>query len=209
MIRQRVRIRFTKQGDLRLISHRDLARALERLFRRAGLKLGMTQGFHPRPKMSFPAALSVGIAANAEIAEFVFAEEATEDELKSRLNQHAPEGLNITSVELLEPNHPKVKVKSARYELAVPAERVDETQQKIDELLNQTSYVIQRKGRAEPLDLRPEVENLELADTTLKMQLRIAQSVSARPREVLAALNLDDLETTGQWLTRTMVELVS
>ena len=38
-VRQRVRIRFCKQGDLRLMGHRDLARLLERLFRRAGLAL--------------------------------------------------------------------------------------------------------------------------------------------------------------------------
>ena len=36
MVRQRVRIRFAKQGDLRLIGHRDLMRTWERLFRRAG-----------------------------------------------------------------------------------------------------------------------------------------------------------------------------
>ena len=54
MVRQRVRIRFRKQGDLRLIGHRDLVRCLERLFRRAGLPLGMSEGFHPKPRMSFP-----------------------------------------------------------------------------------------------------------------------------------------------------------
>ncbi len=35
-IRQRVRIRFGKQDDLRWASHRDLMRLWERLFRRAG-----------------------------------------------------------------------------------------------------------------------------------------------------------------------------
>ena len=61
MVRPRVRIRFSKQGDLRLIGHRDLMRCLERLFRRAGLALGMSQGFHPKPRMTFPLALAVGI----------------------------------------------------------------------------------------------------------------------------------------------------
>ena len=60
MIRQRVRIRFPKQDDLRLISHRDLMRAWERLFRRAGVALSMSEGFHPKPRMSFPSALAVG-----------------------------------------------------------------------------------------------------------------------------------------------------
>ncbi|HBO42708.1 MAG TPA: hypothetical protein DD670_01970 [Planctomycetaceae bacterium] len=60
-VRQRVRIRFSKQGDLRLIGHRDLVRVMERLFRRAELPLGMSQGFHPKPRMSFPTALALGI----------------------------------------------------------------------------------------------------------------------------------------------------
>ena len=38
MIRQRVRIRFRKEEDLRWISHRDLIRVFERLFRRADLE---------------------------------------------------------------------------------------------------------------------------------------------------------------------------
>ena len=40
---QRVRIRFRKEGDLRLISHRDLLRLFERLFRRG--KLRFPNGF--------------------------------------------------------------------------------------------------------------------------------------------------------------------
>ncbi|HEX3724775.1 MAG TPA: TIGR03936 family radical SAM-associated protein, partial [Pirellulales bacterium] len=62
MVRQRVRIRFRKQGDLRLLGHRDLLRAWERLLRRTGLELRMSAGFHPRPKINFPSALAVGIA---------------------------------------------------------------------------------------------------------------------------------------------------
>ena len=46
MSRQRVQIRFRKHDDLRFIGHRDLLRTLERLFRRAGLKLRMSEGFH-------------------------------------------------------------------------------------------------------------------------------------------------------------------
>ena len=75
MVRHRVRIRFCKQGDLRWIGHRDLMRCMERLFRRAALPLGMSQGFHPKPRMSFPAALAVGIAAMDEVMELELAEQ--------------------------------------------------------------------------------------------------------------------------------------
>ena len=85
MVRQRVRIRFRKQGDLRFVGHRDLVRSLERLFRRAGLALGMSQGFHPKPKMSFPSALAVGIEGLDEVMELELAEPQSAEELLSRL----------------------------------------------------------------------------------------------------------------------------
>ena len=74
MVRPRVRIRFCKQGDLRLIGHRDLMRCLERLFRRAGLTLGMSEGFHPKPRMTLPLALAVGIEGDDEVMELELSE---------------------------------------------------------------------------------------------------------------------------------------
>ncbi len=68
---------------MRLIGHRDLARAIERTFRRAGLRLGMSQGFHPKPRMSFPSALAVGIAGVDEVMEVEWAEEYTARSCKS------------------------------------------------------------------------------------------------------------------------------
>ncbi len=69
MVRRRVRIRFSKSGMLRYLGHRDFVRAIERLLRRAGVVPAMTEGFHPKPKMSFPLALAVGIEGWDEILE--------------------------------------------------------------------------------------------------------------------------------------------
>ena len=69
MIRHRIRVRFEKSGTLRYIGHRDLMRLLERLFRRAGVVPAMSEGFHPKPRVSFPLALAVGIEGRAELFE--------------------------------------------------------------------------------------------------------------------------------------------
>ncbi len=66
MVRPRVRIRFAKQSALRLIGHRELTSSLERLFRRAGLSLGMSGGYRPKPRLNFPLALAVGIEGRRE-----------------------------------------------------------------------------------------------------------------------------------------------
>src|SRR6476469_8660746 len=70
-----VRIAFTKQGKVRFISHRDVARAFERAFRIETLPLSFTQGFSPRPKVSFGLALSVGHESEAEYLDFELVEE--------------------------------------------------------------------------------------------------------------------------------------
>ncbi len=103
MVRQRARIRFRKQGDLRLIGHRDLARLLERLFRRAGLRMGMSEGFHPKPRMGFPSALAVGIEGRDEVMELELAESCTVEELSERLHAHALPGLEFHTLEVLAP----------------------------------------------------------------------------------------------------------
>jgi hypothetical protein len=56
----RVRFRYSKLGKVRWTSHRDMARMWERAFRRTHLPLAYSQGFSPRPKVSFGLALPTG-----------------------------------------------------------------------------------------------------------------------------------------------------
>ena len=120
MVRLRVRIRFCKQGDLRLIGHRDLMRCLERLFRRAGLTLSFSEGFHPKLRMTFPLALAVGIEGVDEVMEVELAERYEADELRRRLTPHAPPGLVFRTIEVLPDGSKKAQVASASYEVPIP-----------------------------------------------------------------------------------------
>src|SRR5260221_11475364 len=101
MVRRQVRIRFCKHGDLRLLGHRDLARAWERVFRRAGVDLRMSEGFHPKPRLSFPSALAVGVSGADEVLEAELTCPWPTDEVAAALARCAPAGLTVTTVELL------------------------------------------------------------------------------------------------------------
>lgn len=207
MIRQRVRIRFTKQDDLRWISHRDLIRVWERLFRRAGVALSMTEGFHPKPRMNFPSALAVGIAGLDELVEVDLAEVHTADSLRSAIAGQLPPGLNLGAIDVLPAPDHKARVVFVTFELPVPPERQAALAQRIVWLLGQSSLPIAREGRARPLDLRPLVAELSLEGGTLRMRLRVESEGSARPREVLQSLEIDNLEHEGFFITRTRVEV--
>jgi radical SAM-linked protein len=207
MVRQRVRIRFRKQGDLRLISHRDLVRTLERLFRRAGLCLSMSEGFHPKPRMSFPSALAVGIAGLDEVMELELAAESTAESVLAALEPHLPPGLAINSLEILPPGAGKAAVRQVTFEVQIPAERRAATAQRVDWLWAQPACLVERDEGRGPVDVRALLEGLSLEGDTLRFRLRVTPQGAIRPREVLVALDLAELESQGLCLTLTAVEL--
>ena len=87
--REKFRILFRKDGPLRFISHHDLLRCWERLLRRAELPLRFSQGFHPKPRLSFPIALSLGAIGAQEILEIELVIPMTAEDLRNLLLEHA------------------------------------------------------------------------------------------------------------------------
>jgi radical SAM-linked protein len=209
-VRQRVRIRFCKQGDLRLVGHRDLARLLQRLFRRAALALAMSEGFHPKPRMSFPSALAVGIEGLDEVMEVELARAYNADDLLARLRAHATPGLDFRSVDVLAqgPKKQKARVGSVTYRIAIPAARRADATAQIEQLLDRPACSIARAGRDEPVALGEFLEALALDEGVLSMRFRVTQRAGPGPRDLLAALGLDDLERRGECLRRTAVEVL-
>jgi radical SAM-linked protein len=208
-VRLRVRIRFTKQDDLRWLSHRDLMRLWERLFRRAEVPLGMTEGFHPKPRMNFPSALAVGIAGDDELLEVELSDEWSAERLFQAISAQAPLGLRICAVDIVPEGRKKAQAERVTFAMQVPEPRRAAASGRIAAFLAETTHPIVREGRSAPLDLRPLVVDISLDGETFTMRLRVDREGSARPREVLAAVGLDDLELEGYYLTRTQVEIAS
>lgn len=207
MVRLRVRIRFRKEHELRLISHRDLVRTMERLFRRASLSLSMSEGFHPKPRMSFPSALAVGITGCDEVMELELSEEMTADAVQAALVPHLPPGLSIKSVEVMPPGARKAAVRSVTFEVPVPPLRDDELRRQVARLWDAPSHVVERDEDRGPIDVRSYLDGLTLEGDLLRIRLRVTPLGTARPREVLRALGVEDLESLGFLLSRTAVEL--
>ncbi|HET6884385.1 MAG TPA: TIGR03936 family radical SAM-associated protein [Pirellulales bacterium] len=201
MVRHRVRIRFRKEGDLRLIGHHDLARAWERAFRRAGLALRMSEGFRPKPRMVFASALALGVIGADEALDVELADARCAEEIHSALSDRLPVGLSINRVELLAESAPKPRVERVRYELPVPAER----RAKVAERLAAGAAGSQVDGR----EATAFIEEIDLADGLLRFTARVTPEGATRPRDLLAWLELSDLDEQGLYLTRTAVELAT
>ncbi len=93
-----VRLRFSKTGRLKYISHLDINRAMGRAFKRADIPLWYTEGFNPHPYMSFSLPLSLGVESLCESVDIRLVGGIDNSLIKRRMNSVLPDGLKIVDV---------------------------------------------------------------------------------------------------------------
>jgi radical SAM-linked protein len=205
----KLRLRFAKRGDLRLVSHHDLLRCLERLLRRAEIPMAHSQGFNPRPKIVFAQALGLGIEGLREVVELELTEPLAADEVLRRLRAASPPGLDWLECDGI-PAGRAARVQTAAYRMAVPEGRRGDAASALARLCGSTHwpYTRRRPDRTSEFDLRPFLLDAALDPSgALNFRMKIEPSGSARPEEVIDALGLRDLLGEGCVLVRQEVDL--
>src|SRR5258708_2839391 len=97
----RYRASFAKLDEVKYLGHLDLTRTLPRAFRRAGVELGYSKGFHPMPLIVYGPALAVGVVGEEEFIDFDSPETLEESIFVKRLNFALPTGLRFTGLSQL------------------------------------------------------------------------------------------------------------
>ncbi len=92
-----LRVKFKKVGRLQYISHLDLVRTMMKIIVRAGLPLKYTEGFNPKPKLTFAAPLSIGVESLAEFMDIRLTEKIDTDEALWRLNANMTDEMQARS----------------------------------------------------------------------------------------------------------------
>ena len=212
---QRLRLRFTKQGRSRHLSHLETASALTRGIVRSGQRFLFTAGFHPHPRMSFAVATAVGLASEGEYCDVVW--EKTTDEtasLPEEINRFLPEGMLITELVELAPDAPSLttSLRGFQYTAALPprlnAAALDALEGKIAAFLAAAAFPVARTVKDHTIirDIRPLVTNLIMDRTgrRMLMEVRFTNEGAVRPEEILVhALGLDPSLPAVMNLTKT------
>ena len=207
----RVRFRFTKIGKVRWTSHRDMARMWERAFRRVSLPLAYTQGFSPRPRVSFGLALPTGAESDAEYLDVELDPKVTEldQHLPARLTPALPIGLDVTAMGSLEERVDSLQesVTSCTWVVDTAGAGSEELTVLVERALAAESLVIprERKGRTADEDVRPGILSCSVDGSRIISELA-AHPRTLRPSELLRALGPDleaaDVRRTHQWIER-------
>jgi radical SAM-linked protein len=217
MLGDKFRFRFAKTGTLRLLSHHDMMRCLERMLRRASLPFKSTQGFHPGPRVVFAQSLPLGVIGRDEVVEIEFTHECESDVVLAAMNAQAPIGLSFISASVV-PMKATAIPRRVVYELALPVERVEETRTAAEALLAQEKIWVERlRPTPKRLNIRPYVREAACgfagaageaaSGFSIRLDLWVTGTGSARADELTRLLDLDDLLEAGVVLERTRIEL--
>lgn len=197
------RLLFEKTGNAVWISHLDLMRLMQRAFKRSGLPLKHSQGFNPRPVVSIAMPLSVGVESVCELLDFELDScEFSNPEIKERLNGALVDGVRVRHV-----YDNAQKIKNLAYLQATVTMEYDggiteENVQRIRELFQQGSLLVEKKGKNGPSqqDIIPLLKKLEVLhpnDQTVELCVLVCcQNPSLNPMLLAAAVTnyLPELE---------------
>jgi radical SAM-linked protein len=197
----RLRICFDKHGKIRFTSHRDVARIWERTLRRAKLPVAYSEGFSPRPKLSFGLALSTGHESDAEYLDIDLDPNRVDgldlDTLADELTAHLPVGMTVLSVSVIDRSTPSLQqaVTSCTWRIDVIDVDAETVAGAVARALATDSLVVTRERKGKPVtdDLRPLVLSLDVVgpieaeDSTENSPPRIVRLIAelgTQPRAV-------------------------
>lgn len=185
----------------------DLARLWERLVRRAGLAIALTEGFHPKPKISFPSALALGIEGVDEAVELELTDAIELKNLAEQLQQQLLPGLQIVNLELLTPETSRQQLRASTFEIEIPDHDLAALQERLDAFLAAPTWTVVRENRTLSVAIGDPDFEVRLIGTVLRFTLPNSGGASFRPGELLQALSLEHLQEQGVILRRTRVHL--
>ena len=198
---QQIICRYTKEGPARWISHLDLIRALERALRRADLPLVLSEGYNPRPKLTFGPPLAVGVTSEVEVFALHLQSPLDPEEVSRRVNEQLPEGISLRqawSVPLHLKRERFGEIDAAEYLVRAQGELdPDEAGRLTAELLAKEEVKVERGGdRGQRwVDIRPWLLGLRLRDSgedwvEFSLRVKTGSQGGVRPEEVLKELGL-------------------
>ena len=202
---QRLRVRFGRGPEVKFISHLDIMRFWERVFRRAQIPLAYSEGFNPHPRISLAAPLPVGVTSEAELMDVMVSRPVSPQWFTGAVSQQLPPGFEILGVLSVAPALPSLQsmVRYAEYRVEVATENSEqEIKSEISRLLSLESlpWHHQRDTGQRSYDLRALIDDLWLITCcerhcSMGMRLRCDSGGSGRPEQVTSALGFPDHPT--------------
>jgi len=222
-----IRLRFTKNGKIRFLGHRDVANLWARALRRGGMPMAYSEGYTPRPKLAFGLALPTGCASDGEFIDLHLnqsplsgqfsrtgGQSCSVAELPQLLSKFLPVGMDVTAAAEMSSGGMSLQqaVTCCDWRVELRGMSEEDATNLVQCIMDAVELPVQRvrKGRNVVEDVRPGIRVVSVTQVTeigatLDMSLD-TQPRTVRPTQVLDAVlpnqPLGEVRRLFQWIER-------
>ncbi len=186
------RLKFSKTGMGKYISHLDLLRAFTRAITRAELPVRYTQGFNPHQIITFSLPLPIGVTSETEFVDIDFEDLADNNEIMRKLNENLPPDIRIISAGAL--IHSATDICLADYEICVKAPKTIDGNI-VDEFFKKENIPVTKKTKKGDKEVnlveymnKVEIPNCDDTELNLNVTLSAGGAMNIKPDIMMSAL---------------------
>lgn len=199
----RIRIKFTKNEQVKYLGHLDIMRTFQRSFNRAQVRMTYSEGFNPHQKMAFAQPLGVGILSRGEYLDAVIEDGQNLEDIRERLDRVMGDGFDILNVKELRDDAIKAMaaVGFAAYEISVRGQSLPLD---VERYLAQPEIVLSKKTKTgiRQVDVKQAVISCSFQNSILSLLVRAEGEHTLKPelifQDILAFHGLTyDRDNTG------------
>ncbi|MCD7818683.1 MAG: TIGR03936 family radical SAM-associated protein [Lachnospiraceae bacterium] len=188
----KVRVKFSKKGNMKFIGHLDVMRYFQKAIRRAGIDVAYTEGFNPHMIMSFASPLGIGLTSDAEYMDLELRTSISSKEAIQALNQVGAEGISVTGfVQIPEGKAAKAMTLVAAADYTIRFRSGYEPQTNWEKMLpdffaQESIPVLKKTKRSEKeTDIRPMIYDWSVDSGTVFLKLAAGSVENLKPDLVM------------------------
>jgi len=186
----KVDISFSKLDEARFFGHLEMVNIFIRAFRRAAVPLRFSEGFHPKPRISFQDPLPVGIESRKEILTVEVPDHLALEGIVEELNAHLPKGLEATGCERRSSVGGSRDIMAVDYRVTAKQDLFD--REKLEQVFSRREVLLSRtskKGKQSTIDLKRIVQEIVIRSSCqLQLTLATFPGATVRPSDVIHRL---------------------
>ena len=191
----KIRVKFTKEGDLKFIGHLDVMRFFQKVLRRAGVAICYSAGFSPHQIMSFSAPLSLGLTSEGEYMDIEVSESGPSEEMVAKLNAETVEGIRVLSWRLLPDGADNAMAGFAaadytvKFRTGYEPDDLAQFRKEFEAFCAQDEILVEKqtKKSVKQINIRPLIYRLEIGDDEVFMQVASGSANHLKPEMVFKA----------------------
>lgn len=164
---KKLRIKFSKTGSMKFISHLDLMRYVQKALRRARIDVAYSQGYSPHQLLSFAAPLGLGDTSEGDYLDLQV-NTVCEQDFLSRINKEMNDEIRFLRMDIQKEKQKPSMALTAIADYCVNLRReynnYDIKIERFSEFINQKELVITKKTKRseKEIDIRPMIYTMGL-----------------------------------------------